>query len=33
LEPTLDEGVLALAGGAYTVKSNQESHYGKAEAT
>ena len=30
LEPTLDESVWALSGGAYTAKSSQESHYGKA---
>jgi hypothetical protein len=30
LEPTLDESVLGFFGGAFTAKSNQESHYGKA---
>src|SRR5262245_35159194 len=33
LEPTLDQSVSAFAGGAYTAKSSQESHYGRSEQT
>src|SRR5215469_940929 len=33
LEPTLDQSVSAFTGGAYTVKSSQEAHYGRSEQT